>query len=108
MIAINAQIILKIKFLKQNKAFYTLSTNKKNIFLNLRNIQGDSRVIMSPTELKMQPTIHLEIQLYVPNVLWVAFSSSVWAHYYLKITCIVSLKTSWDPLLLEIFLVILS
>jgi hypothetical protein len=38
---------------------------------------------MSPTELKMQPTIHLErktgfyrvqIQLYVPNVLWVAFS----------------------------------
>jgi hypothetical protein len=23
-------------------------------------IQGDSRVIMSPTELKMQPTIHLE------------------------------------------------
>jgi hypothetical protein len=107
MIAINAQIILKIKFLKQNKAFYTLSTNKKNIFLNLRNIQGDSRVIMSPTELKMQPTIHLEIQLYVPNVLWVAFSV-LWAHYYLKITSIISLKTSWDPLLLEIFLVILS
>jgi hypothetical protein len=46
-------------------------------------IQGDSRVIMSPTELKMQPTIHLkrkagygrcDIQLYLPNVLWVAFS----------------------------------
>jgi hypothetical protein len=38
---------------------------------------------MSPTELKMQPTIHLErkldmnavyIQLYLTNVLWVAFS----------------------------------
>jgi hypothetical protein len=37
---------------------------------------------MSQTELKMQPTIHLEgkaryylvyVQLYVPNVLWVAF-----------------------------------
>jgi hypothetical protein len=40
-------------------------------------IQGDSRIILTPTELKMQPTIHLEgkagfyrvhIQLYVPNV----------------------------------------
>jgi hypothetical protein len=39
-------------------------------------------LIMSPTELKMQPTIHLEgkssfrvyLQLYVLNVLWVAFS----------------------------------
>jgi hypothetical protein len=38
---------------------------------------------MSQTELKMQPTIHLErkagydavnVQLYLPNVLWVAFS----------------------------------
>jgi hypothetical protein len=38
---------------------------------------------MSPTELKMQPTIHLQskpgyghgkIQFYVANVLWVAFS----------------------------------
>jgi hypothetical protein len=40
---------------------------------------------MTPTELKMQPTIHLEgkagsisnftlIQLYAPNVLWVALS----------------------------------
>jgi hypothetical protein len=38
---------------------------------------------MSPTELEMQPTIHLErkagdmdavnIQFYLPNVLWVAF-----------------------------------
>jgi hypothetical protein len=26
-------------------------------------ILGDSRVIMSPTELKMQPTIHLERKL---------------------------------------------
>jgi hypothetical protein len=24
------------------------------------SIQGDSRVVMTPTELKMQPTIHLE------------------------------------------------
>jgi hypothetical protein len=41
-------------------------------------IQGDSRVIISPTELKMQPIIHLErkagldainIQIYLPNVL---------------------------------------
>jgi hypothetical protein len=40
---------------------------------------------MSPTELKMQPTTHLEckagykhgkIQIYRPNVLWVAFSIS--------------------------------
>jgi hypothetical protein len=38
---------------------------------------------MSPTELKMQPTIHLQRntglnainnQLYLPNVLWVAFN----------------------------------
>jgi hypothetical protein len=36
MIAINAQTILKIKFLKQNKAFDTFSTNKKNIVLNSR------------------------------------------------------------------------
>jgi hypothetical protein len=45
-------------------------------------IQGDTRVMMSTTEFKMQPKIHLEgkagylpyIQLYVANVLWVAFS----------------------------------
>jgi hypothetical protein len=49
-------------------------------------IPGDSRVILNPMELKMKPTIHLEckagydavnIQLYLPNVLWVAFSISL-------------------------------
>jgi hypothetical protein len=46
------------------------------------SIQDDSRVIMSSTELKMQPTIHLQrkagyyrvhIQVCFANVLWVAF-----------------------------------
>jgi hypothetical protein len=38
------------------------SCNGKNIVSieTKRTIQGDSRVIMSPTELKMQPAIHLE------------------------------------------------
>jgi hypothetical protein len=46
------------------------------------NIQGNSRVIMSPSELKMQPTLHfrkswllkLKYRAFFENVLWVAFS----------------------------------
>jgi hypothetical protein len=46
-------------------------------------MQGISRVMMAPTELKMQLTIHLQskpgcgrenIQVNFANVLWVAFS----------------------------------
>jgi hypothetical protein len=33
---------------------------KRSLMWYLYKIQGDSRVIMTPTELKMQPTIHLE------------------------------------------------
>jgi hypothetical protein len=57
-------------------------------------IQGDSRVVMSRTELKMQPTIHLEGKAgYLPHpypglrskciVGCIFFINSVWAHYYL-------------------------
>jgi hypothetical protein len=35
-------------------------TQNRRILNWTHNIQGDLRVIMSPTELKMQPTIHLE------------------------------------------------
>jgi hypothetical protein len=60
--------------------YFTFSPPQKKS--KLKSIQDDSRVIMSQTELKMKPTIHLEgkaryylvyVQLYVPNVLWVAF-----------------------------------
>jgi hypothetical protein len=72
---------------KLNKYFNRIKrNNEKNIRRTFRDrclkrttIPGDSPV-MSPTELKMQPTIHLNrvhIQLYVPNVLWVAFFKSV-------------------------------
>jgi hypothetical protein len=35
-------------------------TQNRRILNWTHNIQGDLRVIMSPTELRMQPTIHLE------------------------------------------------
>jgi hypothetical protein len=51
---------------------FSLMNIQYTIFLGVRQI------IMSQTELKMQPIIHYnnKIQLYVPNVLWVAFSIS--------------------------------
>jgi hypothetical protein len=51
--------------------FLLLKKYEKCFFRSI--IQGDSWIIMSPTELRMQPTIQLD-ELYVPNVLWVAFS----------------------------------
>jgi hypothetical protein len=60
-----------------------MNGTSKRIILK-KCIQGISRAIMNPTELKMQPTIHLQSLLgYLflnshvnfGNVLWVAFST---------------------------------
>jgi hypothetical protein len=74
-------------------SMYTYTCFQKRIFLRSQAlsqydfliIQGISRVIMSPTTLKMQPTIHsqnlkksrilkLKYPAFFHNVLWVAFS----------------------------------
>jgi hypothetical protein len=58
--------------------------NKTSDFF-IFDIQGNSRVIMSPTDLKMQPTLHfrkswllkLKYPAFFENVLWVAIFNSV-------------------------------
>jgi hypothetical protein len=75
--------ILFIFYLKQSNQF---------VFIEKRryiDIQGDSREIMSPTELKMQPTIHLERKTgYLPRSDPALRSKCIvgcifrWAHYY--------------------------
>jgi hypothetical protein len=42
---------------RKNRAQKNWGVYKSIIY---KNIQGDSPIIMSPTEMKMQPTIHLE------------------------------------------------
>jgi hypothetical protein len=48
---VNKHIMYMFKIF-ENPSFRTIN------FIKI-NIEGDSRVIMTPTELKMQPTIHL-------------------------------------------------
>jgi hypothetical protein len=80
-ISIECLVFLHDIFIYLFIAFSTIYIYILHIIICL-SIQDDSRVIMSSTELKMQPTIHLQrkagyyrvhIQVCFANVLWVAF-----------------------------------
>jgi hypothetical protein len=48
-----------LKYIIETVSLYLRSTKIFKIIFEKINMQGISRVIMSPTELKIQPTVHL-------------------------------------------------
>jgi hypothetical protein len=74
---------------------YAMLLKRLSVLFDTPDIQDDSPVIMSPTELKMQPTIHLErkagyrrvnIKLYFPCIYGLHFKLRR-AHLIRELSC---------------------